>query len=72
MNQHYFPRGQSTMYTHPRRNIIEIVSMTISDHSHSCQEHEACGPHMTPDVVMQLQKVQVVIDEKEYTNIAVY
>ena len=43
--------------------------LTISDCSHSCEEHEACGSILTADIVVQLQKVQVVVDEKEETAI---
>ena len=71
-NHHYFSRGQATMYTHPIGAIIEIEGTTVSDCSCSCEGHEACWFILTTDIVMQLQKVQVVIDGKKKTTIAVY
>ena len=60
------------MYTHPRGTIIEMVRTTVSDRGCSCEEHEACGSILTAGVVVQLQKFQVVVDEKEENTIAVY
>ena len=50
----------------------KIVRTTLSDCSHSCEEHEACGSNLTAGDVVRLQKVQVVVDRKEETTIAVY
>ena len=46
--------------------------MTVSDHGHSCEEHEACASILTTGIVMRLYKVQVVVDGKEETAIVVY
>ena len=60
------------MYTHLRGTIIEIIGTTVSDCGHSCEEHEACGSILAADVVVWLWRVQMVVDGKEETAIAVY
>ena len=60
------------MYTHLIGTIVVIVGITLSDHSHSSEEHEACGSIFTTEIVVQLWKVQVVVDGKEEMAIAVY
>jgi hypothetical protein len=51
--------------------VVEIVGTERSDQSRSCEEHIAnCGKVMAKDVVVRLQKVQIMVEGREDTAIA--
>jgi hypothetical protein len=56
---------------HPTGIVVEIVGTERSDQGHSCEEHIAnCGEVMANDVVVRLQKVQIMVEGWEETAIA--
>ena len=68
----YFSVGSVTMANHPDPIIIEIVDTEVGNRNHECKEHQVCGVVMDEDVVVRLQKVQVLAEGKEETTIAAY
>ena len=60
------------MATHPEPIEIGIVGIEAGDRGRSCEEHIVCGEVLREDVVVRLRKVQVLVDGKEETAIAVY
>ena len=63
-----------TMATRHEFTTIGIVGIVAGDHGRNCDEHSVCGNVLSEseDVVVRLQKVQVLVDGKEETAIAVY
>jgi hypothetical protein len=56
---------------HPTGVVVEIVGTERSDQGRSCKEHIAnCGKVMANDVVVRLQKVQIMVEGREETAIA--
>ena len=55
---------------HPSGVIVEIVGTEHSDQGHSCEEHPNCGEVMVEDVIVRLQKVQILVEGKEEMAIA--
>ena len=45
------------MMSHPSGIVVDIVGVEISDHGHSCEEHEICGFVLKNDMVICLQKL---------------
>ena len=60
------------MAQHPCGHTIEIFGIESPTNGRSCEEHVICGSVLQEDVVVRLRKVQVVIEEKEETAIAVF
>jgi len=67
-------RLMCTMATRHEFTTIGIVGIVAGDHGRNCDEHSVCGNVLSEseDVVVRLQKVQVLVDGKEETAIAVY
>ena len=60
------------MVYHPPGIVVEIVGTDAGDRGRTCEEHQVnCGVVLEEDVVVRLRKVQVVIDGREETAIAV-
>jgi hypothetical protein len=57
--------------THPGGIIVEIVGTTMSCQGRHCEEHEVCGVVLKEDVVVRLRKMQLMVEGKEETVIAV-
>jgi hypothetical protein len=57
--------------THPCGILVEIVGTTVSCQGRSCEEHEICGVVLKEDVVVRLCKMQLMVEGKEETVIAV-
>jgi hypothetical protein len=57
--------------THPCGILVEIVGTTVSCQGRSCEEHEICGDVLKEDVVVRLRKMQLMVEGKEETVIAV-
>ena len=60
------------MAQHPWGRMIEIFGIESPTNRRSCEEHAICGSVLQDDVVVQLRKVQVLIEEKEETAIAAF
>ena len=60
------------MAHHSEPIIIEIVGIEEGSRGRSCEEHAVCGSVVDEDVVVRLRKVQVLVDGREETAIAVY
>ena len=60
------------MAQHPWGRTIEIFGIESPTNGRSCEEHDVCGSVLQDDVVVRIRKVQVVIEEKEETAIAVF
>ncbi len=59
------------MVYHPPGIVVEIVGTDAGNRGRTCEEHPVyCGVVLEEDVVVCLQKVQVVIDGREETAIA--
>ncbi len=59
------------MVFHPPGIVVEIVGTEAGDRGRTCKEHTInCGKLLEEDVVVCLQKVQVVVDGREETVIA--
>jgi hypothetical protein len=59
------------MVFHPSNIVVEIVGTEAGDRGHTCEEHTVnCGEVLEEDVVVCLQKVQVVVDGREEMAIA--
>jgi hypothetical protein len=58
------------MATHPPGIVVEIVGTEMGDQGCSCEEHTVCGSVLEEDVVVCLQKVQVLVEGQEETAIA--
>ena len=56
----------------PEPIVIEIVGIEEGSRGWSCEEHAVCGCVVDEDVVVRLRKVQVLVDGREETVIAVY
>ncbi len=60
------------MVFHPPGIVIEIVGAEAGDHGRPCKEHPVnCGEVLEQDVVVRLLKVQLMVEEREETVIAV-
>ena len=57
--------------THPDGIVVEIVGTTVSCQGRHCEEHEVCGVVLKEDVVVRLRKMQLMVEGKEETVIAV-
>ena len=62
----------TSMATHPPGITIEIVGIESDTQGRKCHEHDICGSVMAEDVVVRFRKVQVIVDRKEQSAIAVY
>ena len=60
------------MATLPPGIVVEIVGTLMGDRGRSCEEHTVCGSVLEEDMVVRLQKVQVLADGQEETAIACY
>ena len=60
------------MAQHPQGHTIEIFGIESLTNGRSCEEHAICGSVIQDDVVVQLRKVQVLIEGKEETAIAAF
>ncbi len=59
------------MVFHPPGIVVEIVGTETGDRGCTCKEHTInCSKVLEEDVVVHLQKVQVVVDGREETAIA--
>ncbi len=61
---------QAVMATHPPGIVVEIVGTLMGDHGCSCEEHAVCGSVLEEDMVVRLQKEQVLVEGREETAIA--
>ena len=59
------------MAHHPSPTVLLLVGTEADDRGRSCEEHGCCGEVLQEDVVVRLRKVQVLVDGKEETAIAV-
>jgi hypothetical protein len=57
--------------THPCSILVKIVGTTVSCQGRSCEDHEICGDVLKEDVVVRLCKMQLIVEGKEETVIAV-
>ena len=60
------------MVQHPWGHTIKIFGIEAPTNGRSCEEHAICGSVLQDNVVVQLRKVQVLIEEKEETAIAAF
>ncbi len=60
------------MAAHPPGIVVEIVGTLMGNRGRSCEEHAVCGSVLEEDMVVRLQKVQVLVDGHEETAIACY
>ena len=60
------------MATHPTGITVEIVGIKSDTQGRKCHEHDICGTVVVQDVVVRFRKVQIVVDGKEQSAIAVY
>lgn len=58
--------------SHPSGEIVEIVGTNSPAHGRCCDMHDICGTVIKEDVVVRLRKMQVLVEGKEETTIAVY
>jgi hypothetical protein len=54
---------------HPSGIVVEIVGTEMSCQGRSCEEHDNCGEVLKEDVVVRLQKIQLMVEGKEETAI---
>ena len=52
--------------------MVEIVGTSAANNGRSCKEHNVCGSVLALDQVVCFRKVQVLLDGKEESSIAVY
>jgi hypothetical protein len=57
--------------THPCGILVKIVGTTVSCQGRSCEEHKICGKVLKEDMVVRLRKMQLMVEGKEETVIAV-
>ena len=58
---------------HPTGITVEIVGIESSKNGRSCDQHDICGSILDNDVVVRLQKVQILSSQgREETAIAAY
>ena len=62
----------TTMANHPTGIMVEIIGTECNTQGRSCEEHNFCGSLLAEDVVVRFRKVQVIINQKEESAIAVY
>ena len=61
------------MAHHPSPIVIHIVGTEVADDDRSCKEHVCCGAEvLDEDVVVRLRKVQVVVDGRVETAVALF
>ena len=51
---------------------VKIVGIESPTNGHCCEEHTICGAILTEDCVVMFRKVQVIVNEKEESTIAVF
>ncbi len=56
----------------PTSLTVDIVGIQASSNGRCCEEHDVCGSVLTIDSLVRFKSVQVVINGKEQTAIAVY
>jgi hypothetical protein len=58
---------------HPTGITVEIVGVETSNSGRSCDQHDICGSVLDDDVVVRLQKIQILNSQgREETAIAAY
>jgi len=62
----------STFFFHPPRITVKIIGMECGMHGRSCYVHQICGSLLTVDVVVCFWRLQILVDGKERSVIAVY
>ena len=62
----------TTTAFHPTGITVEIVGTESNTQGRSCEEHNVCGSVMADDVVVRFRKVQIIVDKREESAIAVY
>ena len=60
------------MSHHPWGQTVEIFGIELPTNGHCCEEHTICGAVLTDDCVVRFRKVQVIVNEKEESAIAVF
>ena len=60
------------MSHHPLGQTVESFGIESPTNGHCCEEHTICGAVLTEDSVVRFRKVQVIINEKEESAIAVF
>ena len=70
-DQAHVPQQQA-MSHHPWGQIVEIFGIKSPTNGHCCEEHTICGAVLTDDCVVRFRKVQVIVNEKEESAIAVF
>ena len=59
------------MSHHPWGQAVEMFGIKSPTNGHCCEEHTICGAVLTEDSVVKFRKVQVIINDKEESAIAV-
>jgi hypothetical protein len=60
------------MALHPSGEIVDLVGVGSSDRGRNCEEHLCCGAVLDLDVVLRFRSVQISVEGKEQTALAVY
>ena len=60
------------MSYHPRGDTVEIVGVNSPTNGQSCEEHPICVEVVIEDVVLNLRKVQALINQQEQSAIAAF
>ena len=67
-----FPYHLEIMDFHPSRIMVDIVGTNANSQGRCCEEHDVCGEVLTEDTVVRFRQVQVCVQGKEETALAVY
>ena len=60
------------MSRHPPGIVIQIVGTEMGSNGWSCEEHTMCSSVLEKDMVVHLQKDQVLVEGQEESAIACY
>ena len=60
------------MSHHPWRPTVEVFGNESPTNGHCCEKHTICGAVLTEGCVVRFSKVQVIVNEKEESAIAVF
>ena len=60
------------MSHHPWGQTVKIFGIESPTNGCCCEEHTVCGAVLTEDCVVRFWKVQVIVNEKEESAIAVF
>ena len=60
------------MASHPSQVLVDIVGITKPGSGRSCEEHAICGSLLKHDTLVRFRAVQINVEGKEETALAVY